>query len=205
MPEFGRRVLEVLREPMESGEIAISRAARQVTFPARFQVVAAMNPCPCGYLGHPSIECTCTPQQVIRYRAKVSGPLLDRFDLHVEVPVQSPQVLMTSASNSESSETVRQRVNQARDRQHSRGVVNAMLSGRELDLHCKLDSAGESLLTGAMERLGLSARALHRILRVARTLADLDGCDAIAQAHLVEALSYRKLDRQQSRNAQVSV
>jgi magnesium chelatase family protein len=205
LPEFGRRVLEVLREPMESGEIAISRAARQVVFPARFQVVAAMNPCPCGYLGHPTVECHCTPQQVVRYRAKVSGPLLDRFDLHVEVPVQSPKLLMTSASDNESSESVRQRVNLARERQNKRGVVNAMLGGRELDRHCKLDTASETLLTGAMERLGLSARALHRILRVARTLADLEGADAIAQSHLVEALGYRKLDRQQSRNAQVSV
>ena len=205
LPEFGRRVLEVLREPMESGEIAISRAARQVTFPARFQVIAAMNPCPCGYLGHPSIECQCTPPQVIRYRAKVSGPLLDRFDLHVEVPVQSPHLLMTSATDSESSESVRQRVNRAREIQNSRGVVNSMLSGRKLDRHCKLDTSSSELLTGAMDRLGLSARALHRILRVARTLADLEGADAIAQPHLVEALGYRKLDRQQSRNAQVSV
>jgi magnesium chelatase family protein len=190
---------------MESGEIAISRAARQVTFPARFQVIAAMNPCPCGYLGHPSIECQCTPSQVTRYRAKVSGPLLDRFDLHVEVPVQSPQLLMTSASNSENSESVRQRVNRAREIQNSRGEVNSTLSGRELDHHCRLDSACSELLTGAMDRLGLSARALHRILRVARTLADLEGADAIGQPHLVEALGYRKLDRQQSRNAQVSV
>jgi len=205
LPEFGRKVLEVLREPMESGEIAISRAARQVTFPARFQVVAAMNPCPCGYLGHPSIECTCTPHQVIRYRAKVSGPLLDRFDLHVEVPVQSPQLLMAAASDSETSESVRQRVNRARDRQNSRGVVNAMLGGRELDQYCKLDGDGEAFLIGAIERLGLSARAMHRILRVARTLADLEGADALVQSHLVEALGYRKLDRQQSRNAQVSV
>lgn len=205
LPEFGRRVLEVLREPMESGEIAISRAARQVIFPAQFQVIAAMNPCPCGYLGHPSIDCHCTPPQVLRYRAKVSGPLLDRFDLHVEVPVQSPQLLMTSASDNENSGSVRQRVNRARDRQNARGLVNCRLGGRELDRHCKLDGASEALLTGAMERLGLSARALHRILRVARTLADLDDADAIAQSHLVEALGYRKLDRQQSRNAQVSV
>jgi magnesium chelatase family protein len=205
LPEFDRRVLEVLREPMESGEIVISRATRRVTYPAQFQVIGAMNPCPCGYLGHPSVECHCTPQQVVRYRAKVSGPLLDRFDLHVEVPVQSPKLLMTSASDSENSQSVRQRVNRARDRQNSRGVVNALLSGRELGRHCTLDSASEALLTGAMERLGLSARALHRILRVARTLADLEGADTIAQPHLVEALGYRKLDRQQSRNAQVSV
>ncbi|MCL7945632.1 YifB family Mg chelatase-like AAA ATPase [Marinobacter sp. ATCH36] len=205
LPEFGRRVLEVLREPMESGEIAISRAARQVTFPARFQVIAAMNPCPCGYLGHPSIECQCTPQQVLRYRAKISGPLLDRFDLHVEVPVQSGEVLMQREGEGESSTQVRERVNQARQRQVQRGCVNCALSGAELHEYCRLDPAGEAMLSSAMERLGLSARALHRILRVARTLADLEGEECIGNGHLVEALGYRKLDRQQTRNAQVSV
>ncbi|MFN2362617.1 MAG: YifB family Mg chelatase-like AAA ATPase [Marinobacter sp.] len=205
LPEFERRVLEVLREPMESGEIAISRAARQVTFPARFQVVAAMNPCPCGYLGHPSIECQCTPQQVLRYRAKISGPLLDRFDLHVEVPVQNGEVLMQREGDGESSATVRKRVNLARQRQDLRGAVNSSLGGSELHDHCRVDEAGETMLSSAMERLGLSARALHRILRVARTLADLDGAERIGNGHLVEALGYRKLDRQQTRNAQVSM
>lgn len=205
LPEFGRRVLEVLREPMESGEIAISRAARQVTFPARFQVVAAMNPCPCGYLGHPSIDCQCTPQQVLRYRAKISGPLLDRFDLHVEVPVQSGEVLMQREGDGESSAVVRARVNQARQRQLRRGVVNSALGGSELHDYCRVDPDGETMLSAAMERLGLSARALHRILRVARTLADLEGQERIGNGHLVEALGYRKLDRQQTRNAQVSV
>ncbi|MDI9246527.1 YifB family Mg chelatase-like AAA ATPase [Marinobacter sp. CHS3-4] len=205
LPEFGRRVLEVLREPMESGEIAISRAARQVTYPAQFQVVAAMNPCPCGYQGHPTIECHCSPNQVLRYRSKVSGPLLDRFDLHVEVPVQSAKLLLADVGESECSATVRERVNHARARQNSRGTINAQLGGRELDRYCRLDAKGETLVTGAMERLGLSARALHRILRVARTLADLEGADEVSQPHLVEALGYRKLDRQQSRNAQVSV
>ncbi|MBL3557949.1 MULTISPECIES: YifB family Mg chelatase-like AAA ATPase [Marinobacter] len=205
LPEFGRRVLEVLREPMESGEIAISRAARQVTFPARFQVVAAMNPCPCGYLGHPSIDCQCTPQQVLRYRAKISGPLLDRFDLHVEVPVQSGEVLLQREGEGESSAVVRTRVKQARQRQLRRGVVNSALGGSELHDYCRVDQAGEAMLSSAMERLGLSARALHRILRVARTLADLEGQERIGNGHLVEALGYRKLDRQQTRNAQVSV
>ena len=205
LPEFGRKVLEVLREPMESGEVSISRAARQVTYPAQFQVVAAMNPCPCGYLGHPTIDCQCTPQQVLRYRAKLSGPLLDRFDLHVEVPVQSGQVLMSADTNNESTAVVRERVLLARARQEQRGVINSALAGRDLETCCRLDAAGETLLTGAMGRLGLSARALHRILRVARTLADLEGAETIRQPHLVEALGYRKLDRKPVRNAQVSV
>ena len=204
LPEFERRVLEVLREPMETGEISISRAARQVNFPARFQVVAAMNPCPCGYSGHPTIECQCTPQQVTRYRSKISGPLLDRFDLHVEVPVQGGDVLMQSGGDGETSATVRERVLIARARQSERGCLNAALSGRALQAACRLDRQGEQLLTGAMEKLGLSARALHRILRVARTLADLEGSEELRQSHLVEALGYRQLDRQQGRNSVVS-
>ncbi|MBU2954668.1 YifB family Mg chelatase-like AAA ATPase [Marinobacter sp. F3R08] len=204
LPEFERRVLEVLREPMETGEISISRAARQVTFPARFQVVGAMNPCPCGYGGHPTIECQCTPQQVMRYRSKISGPLLDRFDLHVEVPVQGGDVLMQQGGDGETSATVRKRVVAARARQKERGCLNAALAGRELHDACRLNRQGELLLCGAMEKLGLSARALHRIIRVARTLADLEGCEALAQGHLVEALGYRQLDRQQGRSSVVS-
>lgn len=204
LPEFERRVLEVLREPMETGEIAISRAARQVRFPARFQVVGAMNPCPCGFSGHPTIECQCTPQQVLRYRSKISGPLLDRFDLHVEVPVQGGDILMGQAGGAESSALVRSRVVQARARQNRRKQLNSELSGRALQEVCRLDTEGESLLTGAMEKLGLSARALHRILRVARTLADLDGVEHLAHSHLVEALGYRQLDRQHGQNALVS-
>lgn len=204
LPEFERRVLEVLREPMETGEISISRAARQVNFPARFQVVGAMNPCPCGYSGHPGIECQCTPQQVMRYRSKISGPLLDRFDLHVEVPVQTGAILMQSGGDGESSAVVRERVALARERQARRGGVNATLSGRRLQQACSLEGASEKMLAGAMEKLGLSARALHRILRVARTLADLDGADAVTQSHLVEALGYRQFDRQTNRNSVVS-
>lgn len=198
LPEFDRKVLEVLREPMESGEIVISRAARQLTFPARFQVIAAMNPCPCGYSGHPSIDCQCSPQQVNRYQAKLSGPLLDRFDLHVEVPVQAGGVLMEVSRDGESSAAVRQRVESARQRQLARGCVNAQLSGRALHQYCHPGEEGEVLLARAMDRLGLSARALHRILRVARTLADLAGEAEITQAHLVEALGYRKMDRPRS-------
>ncbi|WP_298452907.1 YifB family Mg chelatase-like AAA ATPase [uncultured Marinobacter sp.] len=204
LPEFERRVLEVLREPMETGEISISRAARQVTFPARFQVIGAMNPCPCGYSGHPTIECQCTPQQVMRYRSKISGPLLDRFDLHVEVPVQSGDVLMQSGGDGEPSAVVRERVALSRERQAQRGCVNATLSGRELQKACRLEHTSEKLLSGAMEKLGLSARALHRILRVARTLADLDGSDSVTQPHLIEALGYRQFDRQTGKSSVVS-
>ncbi|MGF2735412.1 YifB family Mg chelatase-like AAA ATPase [Marinobacter sp. DUT-1] len=204
LPEFERRVLEVLREPMETGEIAISRAARQVRFPARFQVVGAMNPCPCGYSGHPSIDCQCTPSQVMRYRSKISGPLLDRFDLHVEVPVQSGEVLMQSGTEEETSASVRTRVELARVRQLERGQLNALLSGRALQDACRLDADSERMLAGAMERLGLSARALHRILRLARTLADLEAAETVSYAHLVEALGYRQLDRQQGRHSVVS-
>lgn len=195
LPEFDRKVLEVLREPMESGSIVISRASRQVAFPAAFQVVAAMNPCPCGYRGHPAIECQCTPQQVQRYQSRLSGPLLDRFDLHVEVPVQPGEVLLRRQGGGESSAAVRQRVIAARQRQADRGVINARLVGAQLQTWCALDAGSERLLTQAIERLGLSARALHRILRVARTIADLAGEGQLVQGHLVEALGYRKLDR----------
>lgn len=195
LPEFDRRVLEVLREPMESGEIVISRAASRITYPACFQVIGAMNPCPCGYRGHPAIECQCTPQQIARYQGKLSGPLLDRFDLHVEVPVQDSAVMLRKQQPAESSRTVRQRVLAARALQRGRGCINAGLTGARLHQHCALDESGEALLSRAMDRLGFSARALHRILRVARTLADLAGEEQLATCHLVEALGYRSLDR----------
>lgn len=204
LPEFQRRVLEVLREPMETGEISISRAARQVTFPARFQVVAAMNPCPCGYSGHPTMECQCTPQQVMRYRSRISGPLLDRFDLHVEVPVQAGGVLLGAGETGESSASVREQVLRARARQSERGVLNAALAGKALHEASHLNAESEKLLSGAMEKLGLSARALHRILRVARTLADLDDQPAVTRNYLMEALGYRQLDRQQGQSSVVS-
>jgi magnesium chelatase family protein len=195
LPEYDRHVLEVLREPLESGRITISRAARQADFPARFQLVAAMNPCPCGYLGDPERRCACGQEQVRRYRARVSGPLIDRIDLHIEVPRLAHRVLRGDAPE-ESSATVRSRVCIARDRQLQRaGKSNSALGAREIEHHCALSEADHKLLEHALERLGLSPRAYHRILKVARTIADLAGSAAIKTPHLTEAISYRALDR----------
>lgn len=200
LPEFDRKVLEVLREPLESGHINISRAARQAEFPARFQLMAAMNPCPCGYLGDHERACRCSQDQVHRYRARLSGPLLDRIDMHVEAPRLPPEQLMRSGSQSEGSAQVRQRVVKARDTQLQRaGKANALLQGRELEHFCGLDAAGEQLLLGAIERLGLSARAYHRVLRLARTIADLEQVAEISPAHVAEAIGYRRLDRASGR------
>lgn len=195
LPEFDRRVLEVLREPLESGKILISRAARQAEFPARFQLIAAMNPCPCGYAGDPSGRCRCSPDVVLRYRARVSGPLLDRIDLHVEVP-RVPAEQLRAAQAAEPSAPVRQRVMACRSRQQERqGSTNAELQGQALNRHAALAATELRLLDQAVERLGLSARAHQRILRVARTIADLAACERIDAAHLLEAINYRKLDR----------
>lgn len=197
LPEFPRHVLEVLREPMESGIIRISRAAQQVDFPARFQLVAAMNPCPCGYFGSTDRHCRCTPDQVQRYRDRISGPLLDRIDLHVNVPRVGAQDLSDNSARGESSATVLRRVTRARQQQYRRdGHANALLGGQALAAACALTEPDSELLNRAIERLQLSARAYHRILRVARTIADLEGAETIATRHLTEALSYRALDRQ---------
>ena len=198
LPEFDRRVLEVLREPMESGSITISRAARQAEFPARFQLITAMNPCPCGHLGdNSSHSCRCTSEQVSRYRQRISGPLLDRIDIHIEVPRVPPQLLQqTAVNNSEESKTVRNRVQAARNIQLQRGgVPNSALGSREVEQFCRLDTVSMRLVHRAMEQLGLSARAYHRILKLARTIADLDRQEQINSSHLGEAIGYRRLDR----------
>jgi magnesium chelatase family protein len=197
LPEFDRKVLEVLREPLETGHITISRAARQVDFPAQFQLIAAMNPCPCGYLGDASGRCHCSSEQVLRYRSKISGPLLDRIDMHLEVPRVSHEVLRKgSEEGEESSATIRARVIAARDVALARsGKANAALSAKEVKLHCELSEAGDKLLAQAMERFGLSNRAYHRILKLARTIADLANSQDIEIAHLSEAIGYRKFDR----------
>jgi len=192
LPEFPRAALEALREPLESGQIRISRAARQTDFPARFQLVAAMNPCPCGYLGASHRNCRCTPDQVLRYQGKLSGPLLDRIDLHVEVPLLPPQQLLERAA-AESSAAVRERVVQARQRALQRqGHANQALHGPELQRHAALEPAADKLLQQAASRLGWSGRATHRALRVARTIADLAASERILSAHLAEAVQYRQ-------------
>ena len=198
LPEFNRHVLEALREPLEAGTITISRAARQAEFPAKFQLIAAMNPCPCGYIGSTQQECRCTPQQVARYNAKLSGPLLDRIDMHLEVSqlpqsqILNPETLATA----ESSAVVRERVIQARNKQMQRASkVNHALSTKELSKYCTLSQADKTLLETAMQQLKLSARAYHRILHVARTIADLADSDDIQTPHLMEAITFRRLEK----------
>jgi magnesium chelatase family protein len=184
--------LEVLREPLESGRVAISRAARKAEFPARFQLVGAMNPCPCGFLGHYNGKCRCTPDQVARYRGKLSGPLLDRIDMHVDVPAVPQAELMQQAAG-EASAAVRDRVMAAHARQLARqGKANAELVAKEIDRICRTDAAGEALLKQAIAKFGLSARAYHRVLKLARTIADLAAAEAIAVGHVAEAIGYRR-------------
>lgn len=197
LPEFDRKVLEVLREPLETGHITISRANRQADFPARFQLIAAMNPCPCGYLGDPSGCCHCTPDAIARYRNKISGPLLDRIDMHIEVPRVSHQVLRQGSPEGESrSSEIRNRVVAARKKGDDRvGKANASLNSTEVKRFCQVSDASHQLLEKAMQRFGLSHRAYHRILKLARTIADLDNSESIETTHLSEAIGYRKLDR----------
>jgi len=196
LAEWSRHALETLRQPMESGLITISRAARQSEFPARFQLVAAMNPCPCGWAGDPSGRCGCSAEAVARYRGKLSGPLLDRIDVQLAVPRLPPSELRPDGPPGESTATVRARVLAARERQLRRaGRPNAQLDQAQTERDCALQPEDRLLLERAIEQLQLSARALHRIQRVARTLADLAGEEDIGTAHVAEAIGYRLLDR----------
>jgi len=192
LPEFPRAALEALREPLETGRIVVSRAARHAEYPAAFQLVAAMNPCPCGQLGNAGRACRCTPDAVLRYQGRISGPLLDRIDVQIEVPAV-PAAQLSAAADGEPSAAVAARVAAARRRALDRqGVVNGALAGAELDRHCRLAPAEAGFLDAITARLGWSARSFHRILRVARTVADLDASAAITTAHLGEAIQYRR-------------
>ena len=214
LPEFPRNVLEVLRQPLEDGHVTIARAAMSLQFPARFMLAAAMNPCPCGYFNDKSRECNCTPPMIQRYVSKVSGPLLDRIDIHIEVPAVQYKELR-GGSSAEGSAEIRTRVLAARERQHARFnrvgqsdrtrptgriasqpvYANAQMSTQQIRLHCELSSDAERILERAMQQQGLSARAHDRILKVARTIADLEGAQDIAVKHIAEAIQYRTLDR----------
>ena len=198
-PEFKKNVLEMLRQPLEDGQVSISRAALSLTYPANFMLVAAMNPCPCGFLGDPQHDCTCTPPMLHRYRNKLSGPLLDRIDLHVEVP-RVPHKDLTDVKPAESSAEIRQRVNKARQIQLERlapfGLhANSQMQTRHIRKFCKLDEKGDALLEQVTDKLGLSARSFTRILKLARTIADLAGVEQIETVHLAEAIQYRGQDR----------
>lgn len=192
LPEFNRSTLEALREPLENGRITISRASRRAEYPARFQLVAAMNPCPCGYLGHPMRACRCSPEQVARYQGRISGPLLDRLDVWVEVPFMSPTEL-TQSPPGERSASIAERVARAHARQHARqGALNAHLPAQQLESVCQLQAAAQTLLLQAGNAMGWSARSLHRVLRLARTLADLSDAHGVDVNHVAEAIQYRR-------------
>jgi len=199
IPEFSRHVLDVLREPLETGHISISRAAQQVDYPADFQLLAAMNPCPCGYLKQPNKRCAdCSEAKAAKYQSAVSGPLLDRIDIQIEVPALA-RGLLSSQELGESSAKVRQRVEIARATQTARqGCTNAQLPQKKMSEMCPLSQDLSSMLEDALDKLGLSARAYHRIIKVARTIADLAQCPDIEKGHLLEALSYRQMERRLS-------
>ena len=199
LPEFKRSALEVMRQPLEDGQVTISRSAGKVTLPCNFMLVAAMNPCPCGYLGSRQRDCSCSPVQVQRYRSRISGPLLDRNDIHIEAPVLSIKEMRTS-DKGESSEVMKQRISAAREIQQRRFhqtdyVTNSSMSESTIEIHCSITPQMGSILETAMEKLNLSARAYNRILKVARTIADLAESNAIQLNHLTEAIQYRSLDR----------
>jgi len=200
LPEFKRSVLEVLRQPLEDGHVTISRAAMSLTYPASFMMAAAMNPCPCGYFSDPNKECTCTPAAIQKYMSRISGPLLDRIDIHIEVPAVKYKELAAKPTG-ESSEVVRERVNRARQIQIERfrgreGIYsNARMESKDIRTFCKIDARGNDLLKMAITKLGLSARAYDRILKVSRTIADLEEIEDIRPEHISEAIQYRSLDR----------
>jgi magnesium chelatase family protein len=200
LPEFRRNVLEVLRQPLEDAEVTISRAALSLTYPARIMLAAAMNPCPCGFFGDRQRRCTCAPPLVQRYLARVSGPLLDRIDIHVEVPAVRYREL-SDRRLAEPSSAIRERVTRAREIQRARfggtpGLfANAHMAPRDLREHCRVSEAGDALLRTAITRLGFSARAYHRVLKIARTIADMEGQEGIGTSHVAEAIQYRSLDR----------
>jgi magnesium chelatase family protein len=199
LPEFKKHVLEVMRQPLEDFSVTISRASSTLTYPSSFMLVAAMNPCPCGYFSDPKHECRCSFQQIHRYRSKISGPLLDRIDIHIEVPAVSHRDLLKDSS-SEPSEAIRKRVSVAREiqsRRFSRAKIycNAQMSSRHIKIHCKIGDAARSLLESAIDRLGLSARAFNRVIKISRTIADLESEKDIQVDHISEAIQYRNLDR----------
>jgi magnesium chelatase family protein len=199
LPEFKKNILEMLRQPLEDGQVCISRAAQSLTYPASFMLVAAMNPCPCGFIGDPQHDCICTPAMLQRYRTRLSGPLLDRIDLHIEVP-RVPHKDLADPVDAESSEAIRARVEATRQVQRERLAsytlhANGQMQARHIRKFCVVDKEGEDLLKMVTDRLGLSARSYSRILKVARTIADLAGEEGILQPHLAEAIQYRGLDR----------
>jgi magnesium chelatase family protein len=201
IPELGKRTIEALRQPLEDGTVHISRATYAVTYPARFMLVAAMNPCPCGYLTDSTHECNCSPYAIQRYMARISGPILDRIDIHIEVPAVKYRELADISAGGESSDNIIKRVNRARDIQKQRysaiqGIhANTHIEPRRIDEFCRLDTDGDRILKRAIDSFGFSGRAYHRILKVARTIADLEHAENILSHHISEAIQYRTLDR----------